>query len=281
MPHCDTRNKDRVSADLIMCRWAAYRGNPVFLETLLTEPTHSLIAQSRASREAPQPAHGDGFGLAWYGERPEPGHYRDVLPAWSDCNLQSLARQVRSGLFLAHVRASTGSATSRQNCHPFVHARWSFMHNGHIGEFARLERRLEAHLSNMLYQRRQGATDSELLFLLALQFGLARDPYGAVSAAIALVAEEAANLGIEPVIRATLAFSEGEAIYATRFASDGAAPSLYLREGPDGISLVSEPLDAHEPGWREIAPQSFLTLDERGVSLRPFNPLRQVQALRA
>lgn len=86
------------------------------------------------------------------------------------------------------------------------------MHNGHIGEFSRLERRLEAHLSNMLYQRRMGATDSELLFLLALQFGLARDPYGAMSAAIALAAEEAANLGIAPVIRATLAFSEPVAL---------------------------------------------------------------------
>ena len=66
---------------------------------------------------------------------PEPGLFRDVLPAWSDPNLKSLTAQVQSHLFLAHVRASTGTATSRNNCHPFVHGRWSFMHNGQVGGY--------------------------------------------------------------------------------------------------------------------------------------------------
>ena len=121
-----------------MCRWAAYRGTPLFLEDIIAAPRHSLIAQSQGARHAASPTHGDGFGVAWYGERPEPGLYRDVLPAWADRNLASLARQIRSGLFLAHVRASTHGATARENCHPFVNGRWSFMHNGHVGEFARL-----------------------------------------------------------------------------------------------------------------------------------------------
>ena len=46
---------------------------------------------------------GDGFGIGWYGERPTPGVYRDILPAWNDQNLKSLSHQIRSGLFLAHV----------------------------------------------------------------------------------------------------------------------------------------------------------------------------------
>ena len=96
-----------------MCRWAAYQGEEVFLEDIVTAPCHSLIAQSHCAQEAKSPTNGDGFGLAWYGERPEPGLYRDILPAWSDPNLKSLCRQIRSGLFLAHVRASTGGATSR------------------------------------------------------------------------------------------------------------------------------------------------------------------------
>ena len=36
----------------------------------------------------------DGFGLAWYGERPEPGLYRDVMPAWSDRLSESDIRAV-------------------------------------------------------------------------------------------------------------------------------------------------------------------------------------------
>ena len=94
-----------------MCRWAAYIGEPVFLETLVTAPCHSLIEQSHHALEAKTPTNGDGFGVAWYGERGEPGLYRDILPAWSDPNLKSLCRQIRSPLFLAHVRASTGGAT--------------------------------------------------------------------------------------------------------------------------------------------------------------------------
>ena len=126
-----------------MCRWAAYLGRDVFLEDIVTAPCHSLIAQSHCAQEAKSPTNGDGFGLAWYGDRPEPGLYRDILPAWSDPNLISLCRQIRSGLFLAHIRASTGGATSRANCHPFVSGRWSFIHNGQIGGFERIRRSLE------------------------------------------------------------------------------------------------------------------------------------------
>lgn len=106
-----------------MCRWAAYLGEAVFLEEIVTAPCHSLIAQSHHALEGKTATNGDGFGIAWYGERAEPGLYRDILPAWSDPNLRSLSRQIRSSLFLAHVRASTGGATSRANCHPFVHGR--------------------------------------------------------------------------------------------------------------------------------------------------------------
>ncbi|MEM7670705.1 MAG: class II glutamine amidotransferase, partial [Pseudomonadota bacterium] len=107
-----------------MCRWAAYIGEPIFLEEIVTAPEQSLIQQSLHANKAATEVNADGFGLAWYGERPEPGLYRDVLPAWSDDNLRSLAAQVRSRLFMAHVRASTETATSRNNCHPFAVGRW-------------------------------------------------------------------------------------------------------------------------------------------------------------
>jgi predicted glutamine amidotransferase len=54
-------------------------GRPIFLETLLFEPEFSLIAQSLHARKAVVATNGDGFG--WYGERPVPGLYRDILPA--------------------------------------------------------------------------------------------------------------------------------------------------------------------------------------------------------
>src|SRR3546814_4705843 len=67
-----------------MCRWLAYTGAPVFLDELICKPTHSLVEQSLCATEAKSPTNGDGFGIGWYGERPEPGLYREVLPAWND-----------------------------------------------------------------------------------------------------------------------------------------------------------------------------------------------------
>ena len=164
-----------------MCRFLAYRGEPIFLTDLVCAPSHSLVHQSLHAAEAKTETNGDGFGIGWYGERPVPGTYREVRPAWSDENLRSLCDQVRSGLFFAHVRASTGTATTRANCHPFAHGRYLFMHNGQIGGYARIKRRIEALIPDDLYETRHGTTDSEAIFLLAIANGLGEDPVGAMA----------------------------------------------------------------------------------------------------
>lgn len=260
-----------------MCRWVAYRGRRRFLEDLVTAPAHSLIDQSQCANEAKTSTNGDGFGIAWYGEHPEPGHYRDILPAWSDDNLRSLARQIGSELFLAHVRASTAGRTTRDNCHPFVNGRWSFMHNGQLGDFDRLERHLEARLSDDHYTARGGSTDSELLFLLALEFGLDADPKRAMELALGCVLSEAARLGIQPLIRFTAAYSNGKRLYCIRYATDRHAPSLYSsrmpesREG-DGFCLVSEPFDEDVSRWSAIPSGSFVSVGPEGLSISAFEP---------
>ena len=258
-----------------MCRWAAYCGEPVLLEDIVSAPRHSLIAQSHHALEARTATNGDGFGIAWYGERPEPGLYRDVLPAWSDCNLKSLCGQIRSGLFLAHVRAATHGVTSRDNCHPFVSGRWSFMHNGQIEGFERLRRRLEASLPDALYGERRGATDSELFFLMMLAAGLDRDPQGALARATGQVIAASLDAGIEPALKLTAAFCDGDRLYAVRFSTAGSAPTLYtgaFRETM-GRCVVSEPLDRDAPCWHPVPPRAFVTLTRTGMTMRPFAPV--------
>src|SRR5690606_7177534 len=66
------RADEQEGQDGLMCRWAAYLGDEVFLEDIVTAPCHSLIAQSHHALEAKTPTNGDGFGVAWYGTRPEP-----------------------------------------------------------------------------------------------------------------------------------------------------------------------------------------------------------------
>jgi len=92
-----------------MCRWIAYRGDTIALEHYVTAPAHSLIAQSIEALETTARTNGDGFGLGWYGDHPEPGLYREVRPAWSDENLRYLCRHIQSHLFFAHVRSATGT----------------------------------------------------------------------------------------------------------------------------------------------------------------------------
>ncbi len=261
-----------------MCRWAAYRGNPLYLEELVSSPAHSLIEQSHCANRAKTATNGDGFGIAWYGDHPEPGRYRDILPAWSDCNLRSLARQIRSPLFLAHVRAATNGGTRRDNCHPFVHGRWSFMHNGQISGFERVRRRMEALLPDTLFDARAGTTDSELLFLLALHFGLENDPFGAVAEAIATVEDFSHRHGGDALVRFTAAFSDGSRLYAVRYATDHKPPTLYAAPmggkcgKTTGYCLVSEPLNDDVDAWMEIPDGSAITLCDDGMRREIFEP---------
>ena len=83
-----------------MCRWLSYIGDPVYLDKLVFEPRHSLVEQSLHAEQAKTPTNGDGFGIGWYDERQTPGLYREILPAWNDPNLRSLAHHIKSGLFL-------------------------------------------------------------------------------------------------------------------------------------------------------------------------------------
>ncbi len=263
-----------------MCRWAAYLGEAVFLEDIVTAPCHSLIAQSHCAQEAKSPTNGDGFGLAWYGDRPDPGRYRDILPAWSDCNLKSIARQIRSPLFLAHVRAATNGGTRRDNCHPFIHENWCFMHNGQIADFDRLRRPMETMLSDELFNARFGSTDSELIFLLAMQFGLRDNPLGAISETLAFVERLSRHLTGDALVRFTAAFSDGKSLYAVRYATDFKAPTLYaapIGQG-GGYCLVSEPLNDEADTWVEIPDGSAVIVSENGLETALFKPADQIEA---
>src|SRR5205814_1669775 len=81
-------------------------------------------------------------GLGWYGPggQPVPTPFRGIGPAWGDVNLREVARVTSSGLFLAHIRASTGTPVQQSNCHPFRYGRWLWCHNGSIKNFRELRR---------------------------------------------------------------------------------------------------------------------------------------------
>ncbi len=251
-----------------MCRFLAYSGVPIRLETLVSAPCHSLIHQSKHASEGKTETNGDGFGVGWYGERAEPGIYRELRPAWSDENLQSICAQVRSHLFFAHVRAATGTATTRANCHPFAIGRFLFMHNGQVGGWQAVRRRVEAMIPDAAYQTRLGTTDSEAILLAASALGLEDDPVRAIAGTLAEVRAAMLRAGVSDPLRFTAALTDGERIWAFRWASDNKPPSLYWRDGGDGITVVSEPIDGEAAGWQRVPNDCVLVVSpDRRVTL--------------
>jgi len=254
-----------------MCRWIAYRGEPTALEHYVTSPAHSLIEQSIRALESTAATNGDGFGLGWYGEHAEPGLYREVRPAWSDDNLRYLCRHIRSHLFFAHVRAATGTSVTRPNCHPFAAGRFLFMHNGVIGDWTRIRRKVEGLIPDKLYPCRLGTTDSEAVFLAMMGAGLDDDPIGATERVLEVLTALANSDGQHDPLRFTSALADGKNLYAFRYAANDNANTLYYRASGDNVVVVSEPLDKDRSIWTPV-PTNHILIARAGerVELRPF-----------
>ncbi|KAA3611756.1 MAG: class II glutamine amidotransferase [Planctomycetota bacterium] len=271
-----------------MCRWLAYSGPSMFLDELILKPEHSLIDQSLAARASTTATNGDGFGVAWYGKRDTPGLYRSIRPAWNDLNLRDLASHIESPLFLAHVRQATEAPVQQSNCHPFRFGAYSFLHNGKVEDFRRLRRSLSLAIAEEFYPCLQGSTDSEILFYLALSFGLRENPLLAMEKMVGLVEAEAREADIADPLYMTAAASNGKALWAFRYTSNGRSPSLYLCRGraafqdfhprcdqiPEEARLVvSEPLFELSGPWEQVPEATALRLTKDQVELHPFRPI--------
>jgi glutamine amidotransferase len=232
------------------------------LDELVLDQEQSLVEQSKNALIGKTTINADGFGLAWYQGREIPCIYKDTHPAWSNSNLKQLAHHTRSGLFLAHVRASTGMATSRNNCHPFAAEKWCFMHNGQAGGHEKFRQALDALIPAELYKFRYGATESEAIFLIAMGLGLEQDPINAMKCAVIMVQKLAKERGEHPYMRFAACWSDGERLFAARMASDRLAPSLFVKRCEDGHIISSEPLENGREDWVEITAGEAIEIRE-------------------
>jgi glutamine amidotransferase len=269
----------------------AYSGDPILAHELLFRPEHSIIDQSLHSRMGATTTNGDGFGIGWYGESLAPAVFKSIEPAWNDRNLQEVSREIRTRLFFAHIRASTGTPVQRSNCHPFRHDRWLWMHNGAIRDFHNTKRDLIMAVDPLLYPDIDGSTDSETLFYLALTFGLNDDPFEAVARAIGFVEKVGHDHGVDYPFQGTVATSNGESIWAFRYSSEGKSRSLYfstnvatLRQlhpeveilhglGDETRLVVSEPLGDLPGAWNEVPEAAAGVVRPGQDEMRPFQPI--------
>ena len=176
------------------------------------------------------------------------------------------------------------------NCHPFRHGRWLFMHNGFIDGFAAVKRDLVLAADESLFPEIKGTADTEVLFCLALTFGLEDDPPDAVARAIGFVEELGRARGVQYPFQGTIATTDGESLWVFRYSSRGKSRSLFftrdvrmlrqqypdreiLREVSDDTRLVvSEPIGDLPGAWIEMPEASYGVVTKGGDQLQPFAP---------
>ncbi len=273
-----------------MCRLIAYLGHEVLLESVLVDPVNSLVKQSLSARESEYPTNGDGFGVGWYAPEIDktPALFTSIFPAWNDRNLLNLASKIESPCFFGHVRAASAGGVTPYNCHPFVHDKWMFMHNGGINDFMQIKRHIRHLLDDDIYNWIQGDTDSEHIFALFLQMSKGRDlvAFDAVAqlthdvfAKLHQVMAEFGTLGNSYL---NICITDGTRILATRYCSDKrfrpesmhyATGNRYVlqdkqyrmlrKAGPPKCVLVaSEMLNDFSCEWKEIPAHHILMVNE-------------------
>ena len=175
------------------------------------------------------------MGIGWYGTGSGPGVYRSVAPAWGDANLRELAAHIESPLFLTHVRAAIGSPVQETNCHPFRHGQRLFVHNGFIADFHLLRRDLMLAIDPALFAEVHGSTDTEVVFYLALTFGLQDDPIAALERTIGFIEATAQARGVADAVQGSFGMSDGVTLWAVRYATNGEPRSLFASADVESV----------------------------------------------
>jgi glutamine amidotransferase len=278
-----------------MCRWIAYNGKPIFIDTLVTKPAFSLVEQSLNSKLSFRvdgsilATNGDGFGIGWYMDKPEPGLYKGAEPAWGNDNLNEICSQVRARIFMAHIRAASTGSIQRSNSHPFKYKNWLFQHNGYVGQYGKIRRMLQCDIASEFYPELKGTTDSETFFLLALTYGLQKDPKAAIEKMIERVQRACRESNIPQDLILSCALSDGESLYTLRYSATGHSHSQYysthahcmkeINEDSDivprnSVVVVSEPLDQSGEHWTEMPHNSFATIKNGQVAIEPLQTVK-------
>ena len=136
----------------------------------------------------------------------------------------------------------------------------------------------------------RGTTDSEIMFHLALTFGLEDDPVPALERMAGFIEAAGHRNGIDEPLQMTLGLSDGERLFGVRYASGPVANTLYIsataaelrqlyprRERhlhfpEDARSLVSEPLFDLPGVWNEVAAGTVIIVQQGSEEVVPFTP---------
>jgi predicted glutamine amidotransferase len=258
-----------------MCRLFGFRSVvPSAVHPALVTEKNALIIQSRE--------HKDGWGIAAYGADPLPSVARGLSAAHCDPDFQRVSSLVSARTVVAHLRLASVGPVELDNAHPFLHRRWSFVHNGTLRNFARHQESVESLIRPDLRSLIRGATDSERCFYLFLTRLSARRsldgmvPVEEVARALAETMSLVSAITDESAeVRSSMNFlvTDGEVMVASRrnrtlFFSDGRRnnvltgnPRLETGAQLDEFIIASEALCGNVTAWHEVAQEEIVGVD--------------------
>jgi glutamine amidotransferase len=109
--------------------------------------------------------------------------------------------------------------------------------------------------------------------------GLDEDPVDATAQVLARLTELVSSGGYHEPLRFTSALTNGQDLFAFRYAANDNANTLYYRESGGNILVVSEPLDSDRAHWKPVPPShAIVARAGRPVVLQPFLAEQRVAA---
>jgi predicted glutamine amidotransferase len=84
---------------------------------------------------------------------------------------------------------------------------------------------------------------------------------------LALVRAMMREAGIDEPLRFAAAMTDGDNLFAFRWASDDKAPTVYYRQEGDDLLIVSEPTDRERQRWQAL-PAAHAIILRKGESVR-------------
>ncbi|MCP3103516.1 class II glutamine amidotransferase [Myxococcus sp. K15C18031901] len=253
-----------------MCRLFGFRSSvPAAVHPSLVTEKNSLLIQSRE--------HKDGWGIAAYGVEAMPVVAHGVGPAHSDPDFERVSSRVSSHTVVAHIRLASVGAVELRNSHPFLHGRWSFVHNGTVRDFAKHRAAVEELICPTLRAGIRGTTDSERCFYvfltrLAAVYPIARPvPVEGVARALAetmSLVSAITDVGESEKPRSAMNFlvTDGEVMVASRrnrslFVSAGGMGELpAVGTRLEQLMVASESL-CGSPTWVPVAEEDVIGVD--------------------
>lgn len=251
-----------------MCRHIGYIGKKKNLNSILLNHSHSLIELAYKPKEMKNATlNADGFGIAWKNKN-NFDVYKNNLPIWNDLNLKSISKSVYSNLVIGNVRSATNSEyLGYYNTHPFNYNNYCFSHNGYIEGFNVLtKKKILKYLNEKFYRLLKGNTDSELIFILLMQF---IENSNNVTESIRAVIEIVENNFSAAMLNFLLAVNKGDKnyLFATKYSKFLKTPTLYYTQDKNqSFTISSEKLNSEK--WYRIKNQSIVKVFKNSIIMK-------------